>query len=105
MNGPTRPQLPGNPIANALTVGLGVLVLVAAFAFSFVLLIAFLVALAAFAAVISVRLWWARRKFEKSGASFQSRSGAGVRPESEKSGTVVEGDFEVLAEKKDEHGR
>ncbi len=89
-------SLPGNPVANIITVVLGVLTLIAAAAFGFVLLVGFLVALTAFGSFIAARLWWLKRKLGKAGAEDYLRQRMGGSPPARTSGETIEADYEVI---------
>jgi len=89
--------LPGNPIANAITIILGVLTLVVAFAFGFVLLTGFLIVAAVFVSFISLRLWWLSRKLRREGADeFSVREDPGHRGAVQ--GYVIDAEYRVLEE-------
>ncbi len=94
MTPPLR-QLPGNPIVNAVTIVLGIIALGVAAVFGFVLLGAFLIAAAVFVSVISLRLWWLRRKLaQQPGAGRTARgpaSGDNARQ------VIIEADYEVVS--------
>ena len=85
--------LPGNPVANVITIILGSLALVAAFAFGLVLLAGFVIAAALFVSFISVRLWWLKRKLTGQGAT--------ERPPQPGDTSVVEAEYEIISRERD----
>lgn len=89
----------GNPIANALTIVFGVLAFVVAFSFGIVLLGIFLAVIAVLASIVSVRVWWFRRKLRGQFA----RSGAPAPPTSK--GATIETEYEVLKDDPDQPPR
>lgn len=90
-----RSGLPGNPIANAVTIVLGALALVAVFAFGFVILTGFLILGAIFVSFVSLRLWWLGRKLRRSGVEFESVNREHVSRPDEK-GTVIDAEYRVI---------
>lgn len=87
----------GNPIANALVIIVGSLVIGASLVLGFVAFVVLSVILMILAAVVGIRLWWFRRKFRRSGGG---REGGPGDPDSP--GGVIEGEFKVVIEEKDQ---
>lgn len=96
-----RSGLPGNPIANAVTVVLGALALVAVFAFGFVILTAFLILAAVFVSFVSLRLWWLGRKLRRSGVDLGRFNRDHASREREE-GTVIDAEYRVIESKRRE---
>lgn len=91
---PNRGFPAGNPIANALVIIVGALVIGASLVlgfFAFVVLSAIILILSA---IVGIRMWWFRRKFEKA---------AGKPGGPGQSGTtrVIEGEYRVVVEEHD----
>jgi hypothetical protein len=90
----------GGPIANALVVIVGSLVIAASI---FVGFLAFLILgslLLIIAAVVSIRLWWLRRKLAKG-----SVSGPSTRAGSRGTPRTIEGEYHVVIEDKERRPR
>jgi hypothetical protein len=87
----------GNPIANALVIIVGSLVIGASLVLGFVAFIVLSVILMILAAVVGIRLWWFRRKFAKSGASPDATPRGPRGP-----GGVIEGEYKVVIEERDQ---
>ena len=85
----------GNPIANALVIIVGSLVIGASLVLGFVAFIVLSVILMILAAVVGIRLWWFRRKYAKTAGSSQPGEPQGP------SG-VIEGEYRVVVEERDE---
>lgn len=92
---PPLRQLPGNPIVNAVTIVLGIAALGVAAVFGFVLFGAFLIAAAVFVSVISLRLWWLRRKLAKSGGAGRHSAARGTARRDDGS-VLIDVEYEVL---------
>jgi len=93
---PKRGFPAGNPIANALVIIVGALAIGASIVlgfFAFVILASVLLILSA---IVGIRLWWFRRKFERAYRS-QRRQGA------EGPDTIIEGEYHVIVDKRDDH--
>ena len=86
----------GNPLANALVVIVGVLVIAVSFVLGVVALVALIAAAAVMAAVIGVRVWWFNRKLAKQGKDPVTQTG-----KSRTSAEIIEGEFRVVTLDKD----
>ncbi len=85
-----------NPLANALVIVVGALVIGVSFVLGFVALVALLAAAAVLAAVIRVRLWWLNRKLGARQKNHVNQTGETV------SGTkIIEGEYRVVGPDKD----
>ena len=87
----------GNPIANALVIIVGSLVIGASLVLGFVAFVVLSVILMILAAVVGIRMWWFRRKF--AGAASDPNAAAGAKPRAD---GVIEGEFRVVVEDRDE---
>jgi hypothetical protein len=87
----------GNPIANALVIIVGALVIGASIVLGFVAFIVLGSIVLIFAAIVGIRLWWFNRKLRKAGGS----GAPGDRGENV-SIRVIEGEFRVIDEERDE---
>jgi predicted lipid-binding transport protein (Tim44 family) len=100
--GPGRNGGPGGVIARILwSIAAAVLLLSAAFLGA----IFFMAALGFFmfgVLVLSVRVWWARRKFAKAMREGGAPPGAGPGPD--KPASVIEGEYRVVGERREERG-
>ena len=86
----------GNPLANALVIIVGALVIAVSFVLGFVALVALLAAAAVLAAVVGVRVWWLNRKLGGRQKNHVNQKGETV------SGTkIIEGEFRVVGPDKD----
>lgn len=87
----------GNPIANALVIVVGTLAIAASVVVGFFAFMVLGSALLILAAIIGVRLWWFRRKMQRTAGhgSADSRS-AGVMHE------TIEGEYHVVIEDREE---
>ena len=81
----------GNPIANALVVIVGVLIIAASLVLGFFAFIALSAVVLVTAAIVGIRLWWLRRK------AGQGRDG----PDPAES-HVIEGEYRVVHRDSDE---
>ena len=89
----------GNPIASALVIIVGSLVIAASIVvgfFAFVILGSLLMVIAA---VVSVRLWWLRRKFARD-PEFRAQAGRGPREAPQ----TIEGEYRIVVEEKHDPG-
>ena len=86
----------GNPIANALVIIVGALVIGASIVLGFFAFLILVTVLLVFAAIVGIRLWWFNRKLQKSGR--EPSAGAGKRPGS---GTYIEGEYHVIVKERD----
>ncbi len=87
----------GNPIANALVIIVGSLVIGASIVLGFVAFVVLSVILMIVAAVVGIRLWWFRRKFAKAGADKGGKPGDPPGPSG-----VIEGEYRVVVEEREE---
>ena len=88
----------GSPIASALVILVGSLVIAASIVvgfFAFVILASVLLVLAA---IVSIRLWWFRRKMMRDPAFRASRNA-----HSRESTETIEGEYHVVIEETREH--
>jgi len=86
----------GNPLANALVIVVGVLVIGVSFVLGVVALVALIAAAVVLAAVIGVRVWWLNRKLGARQKNHVNQTGETV------SGTkIIEGEFRVVGPDKD----
>ncbi len=89
---------PLNPFARVLAGLFGLVALIGAFFFGFLILaVAVAVGLVAWG-VIWLRLWWLRRRLQAAGVT---EGPPGPRPESRGEGKVIEGDYEVVSRRDD----
>lgn len=92
----------GNPIANALVIIVGALAIGASIVLGFLAFVVLSSVLIVFAAIVGIRVWWFRRKFEKAQAN---------RPPGDSPATagVIEGEYHIVVEEKilreDDSGR
>ena len=77
----------GNPIANALVIIVGALVIAASIVVGFFAFLVLAAALLVMAAIIGIRLWWFRRKLARTPAAG---------PASGKPGQAIEGEYVVI---------
>ncbi len=90
----------GSPIASALVIIVGSLVIAASIVvgfFAFVILGTLLMVLAA---VVSIRLWWLRRKLAQD-PEFRARA----RRRSHDAPQTIEGEYRIVVEEKHDPGR
>lgn len=86
----------GNPLANALVVIVGIIVISLSVALGFVVFVGIAGFMLIMAAVVSVRMWWLRRKFaSQAGDRKRQRPGAAdtVR--------VIEGEYQEIHKSRD----
>jgi predicted lipid-binding transport protein (Tim44 family) len=87
---------PMNPLMRLLTGLFGLLALIGAFFFGFVLLaVALAVGLVAFV-LIQLRVWWLRRKLEASG-----RMPSNEESRDQGDGSVIDAEYKVVSRKED----
>jgi hypothetical protein len=79
----------GNPIANALVVLVGALVIAASIVLGFVAFVVLGSIVLVLGAVIGLRVWWFSRKLQR-GAKAQAKQSAGAP------GGVIEGEYHVV---------
>ena len=85
----------GNPIANVFVVIVGVLAIAASVVlgfFAFVILGSIVLIMAS---VIGLRVWWFKRK-------LGGQAGPGNPPQSNRPGGVIEGEFQVVADERED---
>ena len=81
----------GNPLANALVVVVGAVVIGVSFVLGVVALVALAAALLVFGAIIAVRVWWFNRR-----ATARQKSQRNQTDQSENGRQVIEGEFRVV---------
>lgn len=86
----------GNPLANALVVVVGVLVIAVSFVLGLVALVALVTAAIVLAAIIGVRVWWLKRKLG-AGQNYTANHNG----ESATGSETIEGEFRVVGLDKD----
>jgi amino acid transporter len=87
---------PGNPLANALVIVVGVLVIAVSFVLGVVALVALLAAAVVMAAVIGVRVWWLKRKIGTRQKNHVNQTGKTTT-----NAEIIEGEFRVVTHEKD----
>lgn len=93
---PKRGFPAGNPIANALVIIVGALAIGASIVlgfFAFVILASVLLILSA---IVGIRLWWFRRKFER---EYRQQR----KPGADGAETIIEGEYRVIVDERDDH--
>jgi uncharacterized membrane protein YphA (DoxX/SURF4 family) len=86
----------GNPLANALVVVVGAIVIALSFVLGVVAFVALAGAVLVMAAIIGVRVWWLNRKFgahQKNHVNQKGNSATGAE--------IIEGEFRVVGPDKD----
>ena len=86
----------GNPLANALVVIVGTLVIGASLVLGFVAFLALGSIIAVLAAVIGIRLWWLNRRLHK-----QSAPDHVSRDRSTSESQVIEGEYRIVSRDRD----
>jgi predicted lipid-binding transport protein (Tim44 family) len=86
----------GNPLANALVIVVGVLVIAVSFVLGIVALVALLAGAVVMAAIIGVRVWWLNRKLGPARKNHAKQAG-GQATKAE----IIEGEFRVVTHEKD----
>lgn len=86
----------GNPLANALVVVVGVLVIAVSFVLGLVALVALVAAAIVLAAIIGVRVWWLKRKL-----GTRQNFTVNHKGESATGAEIIEGEFRVVGPNKD----
>ncbi|MGI9205410.1 MAG: hypothetical protein ACR2Q3_15445 [Woeseiaceae bacterium] len=91
-----RPLPAGNPLANVLVVIVGIIVISLSVALGFVVFVGIAGFMLIMAAVVSVRVWWLKRK-------FSSKAGEGARPPGGSDNTVrvIEGEYREIRKSRD----
>ncbi len=92
---PNRGFPAGNPLANVLVVIVGALAIAASIVVGFVAFVVLASIILIMAAIIGIRVWWFNRKLAKGGKV----PGNGPRQQ----GGVIEGEYHVIVEERDEH--
>jgi len=94
-------QLPySNPFANALVVVFGIIAIAVSFVIGVVAFVALAAAVLVLAAIVGIRIWWLR---VRAGKPAGQRSAAAEAVSAQKSKhTVIEGEYNVVAARKDE---
>ena len=81
----------GNPLANALVVAVGAIVITVSFVLGIFAFLALVSALLVLAAIIGVRVWWLKRKLGARQKNHVNQKGGPTG-----GGEVIEGEFRVL---------
>lgn len=87
----------GNPIANALVIIVGALVIGASIVLGFFAFVLLATLLIIFSAIVGLRLWWFDRRLKKAAGGKRgdaSQAGAG--------NNVIEGEYRVVVEERDD---
>ena len=91
-----------NPVSRILATILAVVALVAAFFFGFVVLI-LAVGLGILAwLLLTLRMWWLRRQWERHGAGIRAEDEGWVDSNSTREGQVIDADYEVVTRRDEE---
>ncbi len=88
----------GSPIASALVIIVGALAIAASIVIGFVAFVILGSLLLVLAAVVSIRLWWFRRKLSRDPAFQTSHASRGAE-----NGQTIEGEYRVVIEDRDGH--
>lgn len=91
---PRRGFPAGNPIANALVIVVGALVIGASIVLGFFAFMLLASVLIVFSAIVGLRLWWFNRKLDKA----RTRDGRGKSAPRE---TIIEGEYRVVRRRED----
>lgn len=86
----------GNPLANALVVIVGAIVIAVSFVLGVVAFVALSSAVLVLAAIIGVRVWWLNRKL-----GTQQKSHMNQKRGSARGGGIIEGEYRVVDPEKD----
>lgn len=86
----------GNPIANALVIVAGVLVIAASVVLGFFAFIALAAVVLVTAAVVGIRVWWLKRKMGLDPHGYRSAG------EPQSSSSIIEGEYRVVRKDRDE---
>ena len=93
-----RKEFPGsNPVANALVVVVGTLVVGVSVVLGFFAFVALASLVLLSAGIIGIRLWWLQRKLAR-----DERGGHRDKPRQRPPGGVIEGEYRVIREHRDE---
>ena len=87
----------GNPIANALVIIVGTLVIAASIVVGFFAFVVVGSALIVLAAIVGIRLWWLRRKYGDQVGSQPPGSGGRAA-----GSQTIEGEYRVVIEERDD---
>lgn len=90
----------GSPIASALVIIVGSLIIAASIVVGFFAFVTLGSLLMVLAAVVSIRLWWLRRKFAR---DPEFRAQAGHRPH--EAPQTIEGEYRVIVEERQDPER
>ncbi len=82
----------GNPIANALVIIVGTVVIAASIVLGFVAFVVLGSIALVLGAIIGIRIWWFNRKLQNSGE-------APSQPDAKSPGGVIEGEYHVVKER------
>ena len=86
----------GNPLANALVIVVGVLVIAVSFVLGVFAFVALLAAAIVMAAVIGARVWWLNRKL-----GIRQKNHMNQSNERATGSEIIEGEFHVVGHEKD----
>jgi hypothetical protein len=86
----------GNPLANALVVVVGAVVIAVSFVLGVVAFVALASAVLVMAAIIGVRVWWLNRKI-----GAHQKNHVNQKRRSATSAEIIEGEFRVVGSDKD----
>lgn len=96
----------GNPIANIFVIVVGALVIGVSVVLGFVAFVVLGSILVVLAGVVGLRLWWFNRKLRRQAPNNQgSNQGSHQRRHQGGSGGVIEGEYQVLDDRRDSVGR
>ena len=95
----------GNPIANIFVIVVGALVIGVSVVLGFVAFVVLGSILVVLAGVVGLRLWWFNRKLRRQAPNNQSNNqGSHQRRDQGGSGGVIEGEYQVLDDRRDGRG-
>ena len=86
----------GNPIANALVIIVGSIVIAASLVLGFVAFVILACILLVLAAVVGIRLWWFNRKLKRSGATASVYGTERRGPDG-----FIEGEYHIVVEERE----
>jgi hypothetical protein len=89
----------GSPLASALVIIVGTLVIAASIVVGFFAFLILGSVLMVVAAIVSIRMWWFRRKLSRDPAFRQSHSSRDAED-----GRTIEGEYRVVIEERDGRG-
>lgn len=93
-----RQQIPtGNPLANALVVVVGTLLIAASLVLGLFAFIAIGSLVLVMAGIIGVRVWWLQRKLSKSASKSAARD-----RQSDESVEIIEGEYRIVSRDADD---